>query len=97
MENFDDLDPILHSQIRLAIVSILISVDEAEFVYLKEKTKSTAGNLSLQIDKLKNAKYIEINKSFKGKYPVTRCKITEIGRNAFANYVTSLKRYIKLD
>lgn len=96
MEIFEELDPILHSQNRLAIIAILISLDEAEFVFLKEKTKVSSGNLSLQLEKLKNAEYIEINKSFKGKYPVTKCKITKNGRNAFDKYVNSLKNYINI-
>jgi predicted transcriptional regulator len=91
---FNDLDPILHSQLRLAIVSLLIGLEEAEFVYLKEKTNTTAGNLSLQLDKLKKAGYIIITKGFKGNYPVTTCKITQEGIMAFEKYVTSLKQYI---
>jgi predicted transcriptional regulator len=94
---FNDLDPILHSQLRLAVVSLLIGLEEAEFVYLKEKTKSSAGNLSLQIDKLNTAGYIKVRKAFKGKYPVTICKITPKGLNAFENYVASIKAYIKVD
>jgi DNA-binding transcriptional ArsR family regulator len=96
MENFEELDPLLHSQNRLAIISLLLSLDEAEFVFLKEKTNTTSGNLSLQLEKLKNAEYIEINKSFKGKYPVTKCRITSKGKSAFEAYVISLKKYIKL-
>lgn len=79
----NELDPILHSQLRLAVVSLLVGLEEAEFVYIKEKTKATAGNLSLQLDKLKQAGYIEINKSFKNNYPVTRCKITKKRRQGF--------------
>lgn len=94
---FKELDPILHSQLRLAIVSLLIGLEEAEFVYLKEKTKATAGNLSLQLDKLNNAGYITLKKGFKGKYPVTTCKITLKGSNAFQEYVDSLKTYIRID
>ncbi|MEN9399411.1 MAG: hypothetical protein RL632_512 [Bacteroidota bacterium] len=94
---FNDLDPILHSQLRLAVVSLLIGLDEAEFVYLKEKTKSSAGNLSLQIDKLSVAGYVTVSKGFKGKYPVTRCKITPKGIVAFENYVASIKAYIKVE
>jgi DNA-binding MarR family transcriptional regulator len=78
-------------------VSLLIGLEEAEFVYLKEKTKSSAGNLSLQIDKLNTAGYIKVRKAFKGKYPVTICKITPKGLNAFENYVASIKAYIKVD
>jgi DNA-binding MarR family transcriptional regulator len=94
---FDELDPLLHSQLRLAVVSLLIGLDEAEFVYLKEKTKASAGNLSLQIDKLSAAGYIKVKKGFKGKYPVTICKITHKGLKAFELYVESIKSYIKID
>ena len=91
---FKDLDPLLHSQLRLAIMSLLISVDEADFVYLKQITGATAGNLSVQIDKLKEAGYIEVTKSFKGKMPHTICKMTAKGVQAFDNYVKALKTYI---
>ncbi len=93
---FDNLDPLLHSQLRLAVVSLLIAVEEADFVYLKEKTKSTAGNLSVQLDKLSNAGYIRITKSFKGKKPHTSCKITKKGILAFENYVNILKQYTNI-
>ncbi|PIE86032.1 MAG: transcriptional regulator [Bacteroidia bacterium] len=91
---FEPLDPLLHSQLRLSIVSILISAEEANFVYLKEKTKATAGNLSVQLDKLEKAGYIEINKTFVGKKPQTKCKITQKGIEAFEKYVKTLKQYI---
>lgn len=93
---FKELDPILHSQTRLAIVSILIGLEAAEFIYLKEKTQSSAGNLSLQLNKLQQAEYISIEKGFKGKYPVTTCKISQKGRQAFEHYVEALKEYIQL-
>lgn len=93
---FNDLDPILHSQLRLAIVSLLIGLEEAEFVYLKEKTNTTAGNISLQLDKLKKAGYITITKGFKGNYPVTTCKITNTGIQAFEKYANNIKQYIHL-
>jgi DNA-binding MarR family transcriptional regulator len=86
----------LHSQLRLAIMSILISVEEAEFSYLKDKTGSTAGNLSVQIDKLKKANYIIVKKSFRDNYPLTVCRITKKGILAFDNYVSALKDYLKL-
>lgn len=91
---FKDLDPILHSQLRLAVMSLLIAVKEAEFTYLKEKTNATAGNLSVQIQKLKEASYIEITKQFKENYPQTICKITPEGIKAFENYVDSLRTYL---
>ncbi|NLZ96065.1 MAG: transcriptional regulator [Bacteroidales bacterium] len=91
---FETLDPLLHSQLRLAIMSILLSVEEADFVFLREKTKATSGNLSVQIDKLSEAGYIEVNKFIDGKKPRTVCKITEVGINAFEDYVEILKTYI---
>ena len=91
---FKDLDPLLHSQLRLAITSLLISVDSAEFTFIKEKTNSTAGNLSVQLDKLHEAGYISIEKSFRGKKPLTTCKITRKGLKAFEEYVNNLKQYI---
>lgn len=91
---FKDLDPILHSQLRLAVMSLLISVKEAEFTYLKEKTGATAGNLSVQIQKLKDAGYIEVIKQFKDNYPQTICKVTPAGITAFEKYVENLKSYL---
>ena len=92
---FKDLDPLLHSQLRLAIMSLLISLESAEFTFLKEKTNSTAGNLSVQIDKLSEAGYISVEKSFRDKKPLTTCKVTRKGIKAFEEYVNSLKQYIK--
>ena len=91
-----ELDPLLHSQLRLAIMSILMNVDEADFSYLKEKTESTSGNLSVQLDKLTNAGYIDIEKQFVGKKPRTTCKVTETGRRAFAQYIEDLRGYLNL-
>ena len=91
---FKDLDPILHSQLRLAVMSLLISVKEAEFTFLKEKTNATAGNLSVQIQKLKEAGYIEVIKQFKDNYPQTICKITNAGIKAFEEYVQVLRTYL---
>ena len=91
---FKDLDPILHSQLRLAVVSLLISVREAEFTFLKEKTNATAGNLSVQIQKLKEAGYIDVIKQFKDNYPQTICRITPVGVKAFETYVNALQGYL---
>ena len=91
---FNDLNPILHSQLRLAVMSLLISVREAEFTFIKEKTNSTAGNLSVQIQKLKDAGYIDVAKQFKDNYPQTTCKITKQGIKAFEEYVSSLQSYL---
>ena len=91
---FKDLDPILHSQLRLAVISLLISVKEAEFIFLKEKTNATSGNLSVQIQKLKDAGYIDVSKQFKDNYPQTICKITKEGIKAFEQYVKDLQGYL---
>ena len=91
---FKDLDPILHSQLRLAVMSLLISVKEAEFTFLKEKTNATAGNLSVQIQKLKEAGYIDVVKQFKDNYPQTICKITPEGVKAFDVYVKNQQTYL---
>ena len=90
------LDPLLHSELRLAVVSILIGVEEADFVYIRTETGATAGNLSVQIDKLQKAGYIEVEKGFKGKMPRTTCRITSKGREAFKEYVETLREYIKM-
>ena len=91
---FKDLDPILHSQLRLAVMSLLISVQEAEFTFLKDKTNATAGNLSVQIQKLKDAGYIDVIKQFKDNYPQTICRISRKGIEAFEKYVAALKTYL---
>lgn len=91
-----ELDPLLHSQLRLGVMSILMSVDEADFVYLKEKTDSTAGNLSVQLDKLSAAGYISVEKGFVGKKTCTTCQVTDVGRKAFEEYVEAIKTYLKL-
>lgn len=93
---FKDLNPILHSQLRLALVSILIGVKEAEFTFLKEQTNATAGNLSVQINKLKEVGYIDISKQFKDNYPLTVCRITPEGVKAFEEYVRDLHTYLDI-
>jgi len=94
MTQFKTLDPILHQSLRLAVISVLIAVDSAEFVYLREKTGATAGNLSVQIDKLQEAAYIQVVKDFNGKKPRTTCRITAVGKTALEGYITALKTYI---
>jgi DNA-binding MarR family transcriptional regulator len=94
MSTFRELDPLLHSQLRLSIISILMSVKSAEFTYLAEKTLATKGNISVQLKKLEEAGYIEISKSFRDNYPLTTCRITAKGRNAFEQYVDALKDYL---
>ena len=92
---FKPLDPLLHSELRLAVVSLLVGVKEAEFSFLKEKTGATAGNLSVQLQKLYEAGYIVIEKSFRGNYPLTTCKITKKGVMAFEQYVEAINSYLK--
>lgn len=92
---FKELNPLLHSELRLAVVSILIGVESADFVFIREQTGATAGNLSVQLDKLSKAGYIGIEKTFRGKMPCTVCRITEAGREAFREYVEALQSYIR--
>jgi len=92
---YKDLDPILHSQLRLAVISILVTVEKADFAYLKNETGATSGNLSVQITKLKETGYIEVNKKFKRNYPQTTCRITELGRQRFVEYVKAISGYLK--
>jgi DNA-binding transcriptional ArsR family regulator len=92
---FKNLDPILHAQVRLAIMSILINARSADFGYLLENIHTTKGNLSFQLTKLKEAGYLDIKKSFKGNYPRTTCKITEEGISAYESYVNALEDYFK--
>ena len=93
---FKPLDPLLHAELRLAVMSLLISADEAEFPYIKEQTGATAGNLSVQVDKLSEAGYIQVEKTFKGKRPCTICRITPKGHQAFESYVKALKSYLRI-
>jgi DNA-binding HxlR family transcriptional regulator len=93
---YENLDNVLNQQIRLAIISILIKVQSADFNFLKESTKTTQGNLSHQLKKLKEAEYIEINKKFVNNYPKTICRITNKGKSAFENYVEQMKFYLNL-
>jgi len=91
---FRELDPLLHSQLRLSIMSLLIGVKSATFTFLLEKTGATRGNISVQLKKLEEAGYIEISKSFRDNYPLTTCRITRKGLDAFEHYVDSLKDYL---
>ena len=91
-----ELDPLLHSQLRLAIMSLLLSVEEADFVYLKEKTEATAGKLSVQLEKLDTAGYIQVTKEFVGKKTRTSCRITDTGKKALEDYIDALREYINL-
>lgn len=92
---FKKLDPLLHSELRLAVMSLLVELEEADFVYLRENTQATAGNLSVQLDKLSDAGYISVEKTFEGKKPRTVCRITPVGLQAFENYVDALRTYLR--
>ena len=91
---FPKLDPLLHSELRLAVLSILAGVESADFTYLKKQTGATSGNLSVQLDKLSAAGYITVEKGFKGKMPCTTCTVTPAGLDAFGQYVTALQEYL---
>ncbi|MDD2196688.1 MAG: transcriptional regulator [Bacteroidales bacterium] len=92
---FDDLNPLLHSQLRLAIISYLISNGEADFNELKEVTKATSGNISVQLKKLEKEKYITITKGFLNNYQHTSVEITKKGIDAFEEYVKALEKYLQ--
>ncbi len=94
MRPFKELDPVIHSQLRLAVISLLAGVEAAEFTFLREQTGATAGNLSVQISKLKEAGYIDVEKKFSNNYPQTLCRITPLGRQKFVEYVDALKDYL---
>ncbi|MCE5332041.1 MAG: transcriptional regulator [Bacteroidales bacterium] len=94
---FKYLNPLLHSELRLGIMSILISVEEADFVFIRERTGATAGNISVQIEKLSEAGYIEVEKGFAGKRTRTVYRITEKGVGAFEEYVDALKSYLNIN
>lgn len=89
-----ELNPVIHSQLRLSILSILMSVEEADFMYIKQKTGATIGNLSVQITKLEDTGYISVEKTFQEKRPRTVCRMTDAGREAFFEYVQALKTYV---
>jgi DNA-binding MarR family transcriptional regulator len=97
MATFDELDPLIHSRIRLSILSILLPVKEVDFVYLKETIGATDGNLSTHLTKLEEAGYILIKKEFVNKRPRTTCQLTQKGRTAFAQYVETLNKFIHPD
>ena len=92
---FKNLDPILHSQVRLAVMSLLVNMQSAEFSYLLENIETTKGNLSFQLTKLKEAGYINIKKSFRKNYPLTTAKITPKGLEAYEIYVEAISGYFK--
>lgn len=93
-DRFEPLDPIIHSQVRLAVLSVLLTANRADFNYLKQETGTTDGNLSTHLAKLEEAGYIKVKKTFQGKKPLTTCSLTEKGRSAFAKYLKALESYL---
>jgi DNA-binding transcriptional ArsR family regulator len=91
---FAPLDPILHNQLRLAIVSLLVGMESAEFNLLLDRTGATRGNLSVQLTKLKEAGYLTIEKGYKGNYPLTTCSLTPKGLREFEKYVSAIREYL---
>jgi len=92
--SFAPLDPLLHNQLRLAVVSLLVGVESAEFNFILEKTGATRGNLSVQLTKLKEAGYIAVTKSYRDNYPLTTCKLAAKGLRAFEKYVEAIQGYL---
>lgn len=90
---FPELDPLLHNQLRLQIMTLLVSVEEGEFNWLLTETGATRGNLSAQITKLKGANYLTVEKGFRNNYPLTTCKTTPEGKKAFEAYVAAISAY----
>jgi DNA-binding transcriptional ArsR family regulator len=93
-DKFAPLDPVIHSQVRLAVLSVLASAEEADFNFLKAAIGATDGNLSTHLAKLEEAGYVRIKKSFQGKKPLTTCRLTERGRTALSRYVEALEDYL---
>lgn len=91
------LDPLLTTPLRLGAMSLLIKMKNASFVWLKQELNATQGNLSIQLNKLKEAEYISIEKRFEGNYPLTEIKITQTGVKAFEDHIQNLKEYLHLD
>lgn len=93
--NYHEIDDVIHSRIRTAIMAVLISVDEAEFTFIREKINATDGNLSVHLKKLEDNNYISVKKEFINRKPVTRYRITDTGRKAFEDYIKKLESIIK--
>ena len=97
MKNYDyqKIDDLIHSRIRLAIMSVLISLEDAEFNFIKKQINATDGNLSVHLRKLEEAGYINVNKQFEGRKPISRYSLTDKGREAFEAYINKLEELIK--
>jgi DNA-binding MarR family transcriptional regulator len=88
------VDRLIHEPARLMIVAILYAVESADFLYLQRETELTKGNLSSHLSKLENADYIEIEKTYRGKIPLTVCRLTDKGRQAFENYRNQIQKFV---
>ena len=95
MTKFEKLNPLIHAPVRLAVLTVLSQVIEANFTYLKDIIDTTDGNLSTHLIKLEKADLITITKGYSGKIPQTTCTITENGKNAYRNYLQSLQSYLE--
>ena len=95
MIDYHEIDDVIHSRIRTAIMAVLVSVDEADFTFIRDKINATDGNLSVHLRKLEEHNYISVKKEFIARKPVTRYKITETGRKAFEDYIKQLESIIK--
>ena len=89
-----EVDRLIHEPARLMIVAILSVVESADFLYLQRETGLTKGNLSAHIARLDEAGYLTVEKTYRGKIPLTICRLTEAGRSAYQNYHQRLKRFI---
>ncbi len=96
MKSLESLDPVIHAPLRLAVMTILVSVREADFVFLRDSTDATDGNLSSHLLKLEEAKYIRTKKRFEDRKPKTRFSLTPTGRLAFERYIAAMEKYIKV-
>jgi DNA-binding HxlR family transcriptional regulator len=91
MPELPELNPVIHGKLRLALLSLLSGVEEAEFTWLRSKTGSTDGNLGAQLLKLEEAGYVAVEKKFIQRKPQTLYRMTEQGRAALGEYVQALK------
>jgi len=94
MPELPELDPVVHGKLRLAVLSLLVGVEEADFTWLRDKTGSTDGNLGAQMLKLEEAGYVAMQKRFAGRKPQTLYRMTAAGRKALAKYVAALKQLL---
>lgn len=94
MPDLPELDPVIHGKLRLALLSLLAGVSEAEFTWLREKTGSTDGNLGAQLTKLEEAGYLSVEKKFVARKPMTLYRMTEKGREALTEYIQALKQLL---